>query len=139
MFIPSGVAAAAGSAGGGGAGQQNTLVAGDIVPFRGYDGSTGMGTLTPGLAANGKQIFFVFNDNFTPDFLIGFIGTLGVVPNTDVDAFTQMTLDGDFSSGSVQQVFVRSVGIYLSGPPSIWTFSAVTPMIDGRTYQAVFS
>lgn len=139
MFMPSGVVAAAGSAGGGGAGQQNTLVAGDIVPFRGYDGSTGMGTLTPGLAANGKEIFFVFNDNFTPDFLIGFIGTLGVVPNTDVDAFTQMTLDGDFSSGSVQQVFVRSVGIYLSGPPSIWTFSPDTPMIDGRTYQAVFS
>ena len=137
MFMPSGVAAAAGSAAS--AGQANTLVAGDIVPFRGYDGSTGMGTLTPGLAANGKQIFFVFNDNQQPDFLIGFIGSIGVVPNTDADAFTQMTLDGDFSLGSVQQIYVRSAGAYLSGPPSIWTYSADTPMINGRTYQAVFT
>ena len=139
MFMPSGVVAAAGSAGGGGAGQQNTLVAGDIVPFRGYDGSTGMGTLTPGLAANGKQIFFVFNDNGQPEFVIGFIGSLGIVPDTDADAFTQMTLDGDFSSGSVQQVYVRSAGSYRSGPPSLWIYGPDTPMINGRTYQAVFS
>lgn len=134
MFMPSGVAAAAGASAG--AGELLVLVAGDVVPFRGYDISLVMGSLTPN-RFNGKLFSKVLNDNFQPNFTISFDVTEGVVADTDSAAFAVMTLDGDFSAGSVQQVYTRQFRVtYTAGPPSFWTFTAQTPMINGRTYQS---
>ena len=114
-----------------------SLIAGDVLPFRGYDVDVPMGALTP-KDFNGRILGSIRNDNLIPNFQIGYESGEGVVPNTDA-AFIQMTLDGDFGVGSVQQVYPRASGAYVAGPPSIWTYPPDTPMINTRTYIATFT
>ena len=114
-----------------------SLIAGDSLPFRGYDVTIPMGALTP-KEFNSRVLGVIRNDNGTPNFQIAFEAGEGVVANTDA-AFIQMLLDGDFQLNSDQQVYTRVSGAYVAGPPSTWTYGPVTPMLNGNTYIATFT